>query len=71
LCLEIFGVLQLDINLDSVEWNLSGINELLDNTRDIARGIAGDVARDVAEAKIIEILKQVLLHTSKLKITFN
>ena len=71
MCLEIFGVLQLDINLDSVEWNLSGINELLDNTRDIARGIAGDVARDVAEAKIIEILKQVLLHTSKLKITFN
>lgn len=53
MCLEIFGVLQLDINLDSVEWNLSGINELLekiDNTRDIAR--------DVAEAKIIEILKQ-------------
>jgi hypothetical protein len=30
LCLEIFGVLQLDINLDSVEWNLSGINELLE-----------------------------------------
>ena len=39
---------KLDLNLDLVEWNLSGIDELLErlieNTRGIARGIAGGIA---------------------------